>query len=248
MMSNTDTELHKGHRQRLINRFFNEGLEHFEDHNILELLLFFGVPYKDTNEIAHELINRFGSIAGVFDADAESLREVKNMTNNAVALLKLIPELSRKYAIDLSADSYEASHNRDEYVGKYLEGLFLGKEKEETAVLFLNKASKVTGHLIVSRGDRTSTVPEMKMIFDALRRNSAAGCIIAHNHPKGNLKPSIEDLYSAGRIHKALEAFGTPLVESYIVAGSKSVRFGGEEEKHPIDGGTDGKDREKKSK
>ena len=60
--------LHEGHRQRLKERFLREGLDHFEPHTVLELLLFYAVPQRDTNELAHRLIARFGSLDAVFDA------------------------------------------------------------------------------------------------------------------------------------------------------------------------------------
>ena len=89
--------LHDGHRQRLIQRFLEEDLDNFEPHNVLELLLFYAIPRKDTNELAHVLIDTFGSLKGVFDAPYEELIKVAGIGPNTAALLKLVPSLTRTY-------------------------------------------------------------------------------------------------------------------------------------------------------
>ena len=91
---------HEGHRERLKERFLNEGLLGFHDHNILELLLFYVIPRKDTNEIAHELLREFGSLSAVFDADIELLKQVPGIGDNAATFIKLIPQLARAYMMD----------------------------------------------------------------------------------------------------------------------------------------------------
>ena len=92
-----DKNPHKGHRQRVKNRVLREGVDSFEDHQILELLLFYCIPMKDTNELAHLLIDRFGSLAGVLDARPEDLCAVSGITENSGILLNLIPSLARRY-------------------------------------------------------------------------------------------------------------------------------------------------------
>ena len=93
-------ELHRNHRQRLKARFENEGLEHFEDHNVLELLLFYVIPRCDTNEIAHMLLQEFGSISNVFNAPVEALSGVPGIGREAAQFIKLIAAVSRRYAVD----------------------------------------------------------------------------------------------------------------------------------------------------
>ena len=89
--------LHEGHRQRLKERFLREGLDHFEPHTVLELLLFYAVPQRDTNELAHRLIARFGSLDAVFDAAFDELCAVEGIGRNTATLLKLVPDLTRRY-------------------------------------------------------------------------------------------------------------------------------------------------------
>ena len=78
--------MHEDHRKRIKARFLTEGLENFEPHNVLELLLFYTIPQKDTNELAHTLINRFGSLAGVFDASFEDLISVNGISEHTAIL------------------------------------------------------------------------------------------------------------------------------------------------------------------
>ena len=89
--------IHEGHRDRLRKRFLDEGLDNFHDHNVLELLLFYSIPRKDTNEEAHNLIDTFGSLSGVFNASHEDLCKVKGIGENTATLIKMMPELFKKY-------------------------------------------------------------------------------------------------------------------------------------------------------
>ena len=89
--------IHKGHRERLRRRFLNEGLSSFEAHNILELLLFYCIPQRDTNPLAHQLIQRFGSVSGVLEADVEQLKEIEYIGENAAILLRLVGEICQSY-------------------------------------------------------------------------------------------------------------------------------------------------------
>ena len=94
------TSIHKDHRSRVRDKFFNVGLGAFADHEILELLLFYSIPYKDTNPTAHELLKHFGSLENVFAASKEELVKVKGISDNSASLIKLIPALSAKLAKD----------------------------------------------------------------------------------------------------------------------------------------------------
>ena len=91
--------VHDGHRDRVRERFLNDGLDGFRDHQVMELLLFYGIPRKDTNEIAHKLMERFGSFSGVFDASFESLIEC-GLSRSCASFIKLIPAVCSRYYVD----------------------------------------------------------------------------------------------------------------------------------------------------
>ena len=122
MPQNEKSALHKGHRQRLKQRFLSDGLDQFEPHNVLEILLFFGIPQKDTNPIAHELINIFGSLSAAFDAPFEELLKIKGMTENAAVLMKMVPAIFRRYELDKLDQSAVLKNSRD--IGQYIKPFF----------------------------------------------------------------------------------------------------------------------------
>ena len=82
--------IHKGHRQRMKDRFLQEGLDHFSDIQVLELLLFYCIPRQDTNPIAHKLLDHFGSLSQVLEASVEELTKVPGIGENAATFLHLI--------------------------------------------------------------------------------------------------------------------------------------------------------------
>ena len=93
----SENNVHEGHRQRLKNRFIETGFQGFEPHNILELLLFYSIPRKDTNVIAHNLLNRFGSLKNVFNASFEDLIQVEGIKENSATLIKMVPLIAKEY-------------------------------------------------------------------------------------------------------------------------------------------------------
>jgi len=115
--------IHDGHRQRLKQRFVKEGLTSFESHNILELLLFYALPRQDTNVIAHELIDNFKTLTGVFNAPYEELIKVKGLGENGATLIKLIPQLLSAYTVETNANQPMNDVRR---ICNYFHGLYIG--------------------------------------------------------------------------------------------------------------------------
>ena len=141
---------HKDHRKRLKERFHREGLDNFEIHNILELLLFFGIPYKDTNNLAHELLKRFGSLSGVLEASREELMSVNGIGENAATLLNLIPSLSRKY-LDDKVDE-KTVMNSCEAIGNYLVAKYRFRQDEVFSMICLDQSCRLISWEIISSG------------------------------------------------------------------------------------------------
>lgn len=109
--------VHDGHRERMKSRFVEAGLDGFNDHNALEMLLFYAVPRKDTNELAHRLLKNFGSLAAVFEASHAELMHVDGIGENAATLIKFIPEISRRYLLTKSLPNKVIRRNED--AGEY---------------------------------------------------------------------------------------------------------------------------------
>ena len=216
-----DKIMHDGHRQRLRERFLREGIDHFEDHNILELLLFFGIPRKDTNVLAHNLMKEFGTLSGVLEAPFEELCKVKGITQNAAFLISMIPQLCRKY-LD---DKYRTGQvlNSTEKVGKFLLHKYIGRKDEMVSMICMDNKCRILYWGIISEGSvNAAEVSIRKIVQNALRQNSS-NVIIAHNHPNGLAIPSSQDIKTTEKIKAALAAVGINLLDHIIIADNDFI-------------------------
>ena len=212
--------LHDGHRQRLIQRFLEEDLDNFEPHNVLELLLFYAIPRKDTNELAHMLIDTFGSLKGVFDAPYEELVKVNGIGPNAAALLKLVPSLTRAY---YSSDAHSIILDTSEKSGEYFLPYYIGQTEEVVRLACLDAGGKVISNQILHRGSANAAEVNIRKIVNIALRSNAMGVILAHNHPGGLPLPSEEDVATTKSIREALMPMGILLMDHIIVAGQDYV-------------------------
>ena len=129
-------QIHEGHRQRLKNRFLTEGLDHFEEVQVLELLLFYCIPQKDTNPIAHALLDRFGSLAQVLEAPPSELKKVPGVKDAVATYLPLITSACRYYLVNRSSNGVIL--NTIDECGKYLLPFFCGRRNETVYLLCLD--------------------------------------------------------------------------------------------------------------
>lgn len=211
---------HSGHRQRLKERFKKEGLSNFEVHNAMELLLFYSVPYKDTNDIAHLLIDRFGSLRNVIDAPYEELIKVKGVGENSALLIKLIKDI-----LNLSIKDYNKNVLclSDTWISKiYCQRLLMGKTVEEVHVICLDNSNNVLHHEEVASGTVNRTNVDLRLIIETALRHNSASIIVAHNHPRGSTQPSVDDVEFTANLKSLLFTLGIHL-EDHIIVGEKDV-------------------------
>lgn len=215
-MSNGKKSVHDGHRQRLKDRFLRDGLDNFEEHQVLELLLFYCIPRRDTNTLAHDLIDRFGSLSRVLEASVEELTEISGISTNGATLLKLITALGRYYQINCAMR--EKILNDIDDCGNYLTPFFHGRQNETVFLLCLDAKCKVLACEKVGEGGINSAgVPVRQIVETALRAN-ATTTILAHNHPSGLAFPSREDIQTTRRVAAALDTVEVQLTDHIIVA------------------------------
>lgn len=213
--------VHQGHRQRLKDRFLKESLDHFEEHQVLELLLFYGIPQRDTNPIAHALLDRFGSLSRVLEASPEELEKIDYVGPNVSTLLKLVTEVARYYQVNCAMRE-EILLTVDD-CGKYLLPYFFGRQNETVFLLCLDAKCKVRCCELVGEGSVNSAgVPIRKIVEMALKSN-ASSVILAHNHPSGLALPSGEDIQTTRRVAAALDAVEIHLTDHIIVADDDFV-------------------------
>ncbi|HCG35340.1 MAG TPA: DNA repair protein RadC [Clostridiales bacterium] len=218
-MAQGEKNIHAGHRERLKKRFLNGGLDGFEAHNVLELLLFFGVPQQDTNILAHRLIQRFSSLSKVLEAPYSELLEVPGMGPHTVTLLKLIPSLSRYYLKDRS--SSKAMESGYEEIGSFLVRQYAGIENECVMGVFFDNGFHLQGCKVLHVGSVNSASFTLRCIADEVIMRKSSVVIIAHNHPHGLPLPSPDDLETTRRIEHFLSSCGIELAEHYIIAEHK---------------------------
>lgn len=161
--NNTAKSVHSGHRERVKNRFLSDGLDRFESHEILELLLYFGIPLKDTNSIGHALLKKFGSLSGVFDAPFEELVQVEGVGKSAATLIKVIPEVCRRYQENLSKDKTRI-FSYDE-AGKFLINKFIGRTNEAVILMLLDSKSSVLYCDMVNEGTAVTANIYIKKLY-----------------------------------------------------------------------------------
>ena len=223
-MESTDNEsnLHRGHRERLRKRFLTEGLERFEDHQVLELLLFNALPRQDTNQLAHLLLRRFGCLSAVLDADTRDLASVPGMGDAAAAFLSLIPALTRRYLHD-SASRKKAALNDPYQTSRFLIPLMAGRVEEVFYVLCLDNRCQLLFPALISRGTVTDALIHPRQVVETVLRHKSVNVILAHNHPSGMLQASQSDINLTLLLQRLLLPMGIRLVDHVIVAGEKTL-------------------------
>lgn len=215
-----EKNVHKGHRQRVRELYLRDGIDGFNNHQILELLLFYALPQRDTNPLAHKLIDEFGSISAVFDAPVSQLRRI-GLTDNTISLLKLIPDLSRVYNNDKS--DYNSKYIDVTTLCDYFKPKFIGRTEEVLYLLLLDKKYKQLYCGIVTKGSlNTTDVPILKILESAVTYN-ASYVVIAHNHPTGVALPSPDDIKTTKMLYDALNLINRPLIDHIIVSEDDQI-------------------------
>lgn len=215
--------LHDGHRDRLRKRFIEEGAEGFAAHNLLELLLFYAIPRKDTNETAHLLLRRFGDVQSVLSAPIEELCKVEGINQSSAALIRMCGELGTRYCAGRT-DDLKRFYSFDD-IGEYLVKLYWGVTEETVYVLLLNSGGSLIKTAQVCTGSVNSTAVNMRAIVSAALSANAACVVLAHNHPGGTAFPSAEDLTTTKTVANALAVSGIELAEHFVVAGRSYRRI-----------------------
>ncbi|HHW47018.1 MAG TPA: DNA repair protein RadC [Clostridiaceae bacterium] len=218
-----DKELHKGHRQRVKARYLAEGLDAFEDHQVLEMLLFYCIPMRDTNELAHKMIREFGSLAGLFEADPEDIRKRCGVSENTAILVSMIPSLARRYLKGKWGN--KPVLNSSAKAGEYAVSLFAGRIYEAFFVICLDTQNRVNYAALVHEGTINEAPVYPRLIVETVLRHQANSVILAHNHPGGSLLPSNADIEITKKIAAAIEAISIKVIDHIIVAGDKYFSF-----------------------
>ena len=226
-MSEKDNQ---GHRERIREKFLKNGIDGFAEYEILELLLTYCIPRKDTKPIAKELLNKFKSLDNVFKADFDKLSAIDGLGKNSIAFLKLIGDLpSIIYKDELKnkklVDKETLKISNKDILLKYLRNKIAYEEIEKFYVLYLSSSNEVIEFEENSVGtlDRSSVYP--REIYKKIINLNAKSVILAHNHPSDNITPSKCDIELTNEIAKGLKNFGALLIEHIIITKNSYFSF-----------------------
>ncbi len=208
--------VHDGHRQRLRARFLKEGLDSFEQVNALELLLFYCIPRKDTNELAHALLDHFGSFHQVLDATYEELMAVPGIGESAATFLPMISAACRYYRV--SQIKNVCALDTIDKCGDYLVNFFHSRKNETVFLLCLDAKCKVIVCREVGEGSINSASISARRVAEIALGVNATSVILAHNHPSGIAVPSWDDVATTRQIARSLHAVGITLTDHIVIA------------------------------
>lgn len=213
--------IHAGHRQRLFDRYAKSGIDSFSDIELLELLLAYAIPRKDTNPIAHRLLETFGNFSAVLEAPQLSLQNVEGMTQRAATMLHLLPQSWKRY--DLSRQRETKIFQTTEACGDYLVPFFRGLREERVRLLCLDAKCMLLDCREISQGSVNSAAMPIRRIVETALAVNATSVVLAHNHTSGIALPSKEDVDATVRLKEALAGVDILLIDHMIVADNDYV-------------------------
>lgn len=216
--------LHSGHRKRMRERYRKNGLEGFEQHEFVELLLYHALPRVNTNKIAHELVNKFKTFANIIEADEEALKEVPGVSDNAAVYFKILADAVKLYNLDKVLETGEVRSKA--YYENYLVQYYKAESSEKVLLLTLNAKMGIISEDIIYEGNANSANVDMHKMMKIALVNNASGVILAHNHPDGMPYPTPDDLETTKRVLNLFNEVRVHFIDHYIVAGNQisSVR------------------------
>lgn len=215
------SKIHAGHRDRMRARFLKYGFSGLEEHEVLELLLYYVVPRRDTNPIAHELIARFGSLAGVLNAPVSELVKQKHVTHSGAVLLKMFARGNEVNSLITRSKPHIGDPKR---IATLVKSIITTDNAEEAVVLCLDKQDRIIRHFTID-GTNSEIALGGREFMRKVLASEADSIVIGHNHPGGDPTPSADDVESTRVLAKLLLTLGVRLYDHVIVSEKRSFSF-----------------------
>ena len=209
------------HRKRVKDRFRKEGLDNFDERYVLEMMLFYCVPRKDTRELAIRLLEHFGSIVQVLDATPEELERVEGVGEGISTFLQFRKAVERYYRI--CKEKTDEPISSVEQYGSILSSRFQGERNEVVYILCLDAKCKVVSCMFVGEGSVNSANVPIRRVVEMCLNANATSVVIAHNHPSGIAIPSTEDENTTYRLAQALRGVDIYLVDHLVFSEGDSI-------------------------
>ncbi len=213
--------VHEGHRERMRRQMKTSGMDSLSDVQVLEVALYYAIARRDTNEIAHALLRRFGSLSGVLEAPRAELLKIDGVGESAADLLLLFIQMERRHLMDRAGR--ETILDTTYKCAQYLMPRFIGEQEEVVYLLCLDAKCKALDCSLIHRGAVNMTAISVRKIVKAALDHNATSVVVAHNHPSGLALPSREDRATTLALKAALDAVDVVLVDHVIVADEDFV-------------------------
>ena len=212
--------IHDGHRQRVKKEFLTTGGQGWPEHRLLELLLFYAIPQRNVNPLAHALLERFGSFHAVLEAPEEELCRVEGVGEYAASLLRLFAAVGRRME-ESRAGQREKLRNRME-AQEHCRRLLAGRRQEAFYVVCLDGQMQVLADVQIATGSLSEVAAYPRLVAEAVLRHNAHSVVLCHNHPGGSAVPSQSDLDMTAELAALLASLEVALADHIIVADGET--------------------------
>lgn len=217
---------HSGHRERIREQYRTQGAAAFLDHQFLELLLTYAIPRKDTNELAHALLERFGSLEGVVTAEIAQLQLVDGVGEGAAVFLRMQGDLFRRLLLRRQEDARGSIRLASPAAAaRYAASLLSLNTYESVLAICLNAKKVVQSCEAMQSGTLTEAQIYPRTIAEIALLRRAHGILLLHNHPSGDPSPSAEDVEATESVRAALQSIGVQLFDHLIVGREHVYSF-----------------------
>lgn len=222
---------YEGHRKRVREELARHGIdEHTPPYKILEFILFHSQPRCDTKPIAQALLKKFHTLSGVFDAEPEDLLDVNGVGIATVLFIKNVLPIAKAYEWDRTCGG--TTLETHEQIVDFLKKNFLGETEEIAKLVCMNADGRVINVEEIGRGDLGTVGISARTVLQVVMQNKAHKCILAHNHPSGNIKPSGNDIDVTIRLRNSLATIGASLEDHIILSAKEIMSFKNDKNLH----------------
>lgn len=217
------SKVHEGHRDRMRARFLQEGADGLAIHELLEMLLYGTIPRGDTNEIAHHLLDEFGSISNLIEADPYEISKTTGIGMKSAIFISLLHELVRRY--EREKMDYKPALTSIARSVEYCKMLLAFRPTERFYAVYLDSRRQVLHTAKLSEGTINDTHISPRLITEKALRYKATGVLLCHNHPNGSVNPSTEDIFMTARLIGMLGPLGVEVIDHIIIGENQYLSF-----------------------
>ena len=216
-----EKSIHSGHRKRVKANVIKNGFSQLEEHKLLELMLFYSIPREDTNELAHKLINHFGSFEDVFKADIEQLKRVDGVGDNTALLIASMGEAFNR--ISKAKPKKKRVYKNTEDLKELALSLFKTEKNEKVILMCFDAKRTLKRYSVITEGDEFSSEVDMKVVMKNLLESDSSMAVLAHNHPTSCAQASAADIDATRMVCVTLRKIGYVLADHIIVGENEDV-------------------------